>query len=235
MPSHKVKLGRPDRTIAMHQAIVAGPGDLAKFIASDGADFPGHDGTGILVAVLRKLGSAKARVRQLACAIEEGCDPDGLPSSPVTPLFEAAYRCDHQALEVLIDHGAAVDHSVRPGGPRAMEQAVISGQSRLAMVKLLLASGSDPNATPDGRHPLDDEFRELAIHGAPSSEICKLFHVFARAGMRWREPWDEAANVDRLTNVLRTQVQQLCAEGIVARLDEATLPAPNPTHPRNRM
>jgi hypothetical protein len=179
-----------DIIFGLGAALKHGVAELREFIGTNGPHRPIVEGSGILVYILRHESNDVRRAILLKTAISHGCLPDGLPHANITPLFEAINRRDAKCARLLLNSGALVDHAtvfspIRPLG------AVLNGlTARVELSQLLLGAGADPNAAPDGNHPLDQAFSALDQHRTLEPGLHRVFREFARHGMQWRSQWN---------------------------------------------
>lgn len=113
-----------------------------------------------------------AQVRKL---IAQGADVNAVNDYGQTALARAARRGNYDAVKLLLDGGANANSASRGGGPLVVAAGGDYGDKSVALCRLLLARGADPNGQPD-RTPL------VAALGGLAGERQKLLHPPGPAG-----------------------------------------------------
>lgn len=102
---------------------------------------------------------------QILALIKKGADVGETDKNGVTPLLHAVRFRSPIAVELLLKHGAHVNHCCKRSGSTALHRAIIStgapGTSgkvteRLEIIRKLLKAGADPSIkNKQGKVPLD--------------------------------------------------------------------------------
>jgi cytochrome c len=86
----------------------------------------------------------KGEVPAITAALEAGADVNGSDDWGATPLWYAARRGHEDAAKLLIARGADINLTTKSSGPPLL--GAIERKNNGVLVKLLLASGANPNA-----------------------------------------------------------------------------------------
>jgi uncharacterized protein len=108
--------------------------------------------------------------------LNNSADPNREGKNGASPLEDASLKGFEQMIELLLDHGAQVNHVNAGSGTTALYAAASFGKGDV--VKLLLERGADPNLCGMGHKSpyqaaLENGYREIAMqtqqHGGSKS------------------------------------------------------------------
>uniref|UniRef100_A0A0G4GPS7 Uncharacterized protein n=1 Tax=Chromera velia CCMP2878 TaxID=1169474 RepID=A0A0G4GPS7_9ALVE len=100
---------------------VTGHAEIVRFLLDSGADPRSKTNNQVnLPAVLAQRGKNPSALDLLGRVLTEGADPDN-QNGAVSPLFEAAWRCDFSTVNLLLNHGAFANPKVPSSSPHVPE------------------------------------------------------------------------------------------------------------------